>query len=136
MTRKHNTTHAPSLRQLEADPRAAYYQAHHDAREEARNSLGLAAYAAGRARIVASWTWGKCSVLVSRNIDAYTLFFGDVNAAATAALNAEIAAELDRAGAARRQPKTYPADKALARRAIGRARWLRQELEYQHASAT
>jgi len=131
MTRKHNTAHAPSITQLEADPRANYYQAHHDARSEARSTLQLASYPAGRARIIAAWARGKCSVLISRNVDAYTLFFGDVNAAAFAALHAEIARELIGARAALAQPRSYPADKALARRRIARARWLRLELEYQ-----
>lgn len=125
MTRKHDTTYAPSLSFLRGDTRVSYYQAHHDCREAARDTLKAATQAVSRAFIVASWSFGKSSVLVTRN---YGLDWPSLDANAAAALRAEVVRELSCARAALSQRRTYGADKALARRAIGRARHLRLTL--------
>ena len=106
--------------------RLAYYQAHHDCREIARNTLGLSSEQSGRAYIVASWVNARSSVLVTRNYNGSN--WAELDANARAALRAEIARELDCASAALTQNRVYGADKALARRAIDRARWLRRAL--------
>jgi hypothetical protein len=125
MTRKHNTQHAPSLTQLSADTRAAYYQAHHDAREEARTTFKIARYAAGRASVFADWGNGRCNVLIQRYHPPGAAWWPSIEADSVTALISETCRELDCARAALTQRRTYPADKALARRCISRARWLR-----------
>ncbi len=131
MTRKHDTTNAPSIKALSASIRLAYYQAHHDCREAARTTYRNSCQAVGRAYIVAVYAPMKgagqiVDCLVTRLYAATTE--AGFNADSAAGLRAEIARELACARAALSQRRTYGADKALARRAIGRARHLREAL--------
>jgi hypothetical protein len=127
MTRKHDTTNAPSIAALMRDTRAAYYQAHHDVRELARNNLNISSEMVGRAYIIASWTHGRNSVLVAPRL-AHGATMAEVEARAISASRAEMARELNAAAAALRQPRSYPADKAFARRRIDRAKQIRLSL--------
>jgi hypothetical protein len=112
--------------------RSDYYEAHHDARYQARQvTLGVAAISAGRARVIVSWGNGKMWAHVGINWEAEGR---DQEADCRNAENAELHRRINDAGDLRRQAMRFarPAVRleylASARRRVAVARGIRQRL--------